>query len=86
MKIFETDGKLKYCAVLAVFVSLLVSGCSLFDHDDKDHSKNGKKTNGGEKSISCEEAKANFNACVAAKGSASDCVELHDQLGDICFH
>jgi len=81
MSIFETDGKVKHYAVLAVFVSLLVGGCSLFDRDndnDKDRSK------GEEKLTACEKAKKEFDACVAAKGSVSDCVELRELVAEHC--
>lgn len=78
---FETDGKLKHCAVLAVFVSLLVGGCSLFD-DDNDNNK--ERSKGGEKVTACQEAENNHKACLAAGKSPSDCGLLREQVAEHC--
>jgi hypothetical protein len=78
MNIFEADGRLKHRAVLVVFISLLVGSCALFDHDDKDHS------NGGEKSNFCQEAQKNYAACVASPKSSKECSGLRERVANAC--
>jgi protein involved in sex pheromone biosynthesis len=87
MKIFETDGKLKHCAILAVFVSLLVGGCSLFDNDNDDNNnknKNKKPPKVVEKTVACQKAEEDYNNCLASGVPTSQCDGYRAEVRDAC--